>query len=805
MSLRLQMLLTAQDQISPALKRVLVDGKGAGAGVSAAFKDASAAADKAGSAALRAAAAADKFGDAGRRAGSSGARSLRDAADAADRTADRMGRAAAAAEKLGRATAALRNAADIAQLSQTATAAAQGLQTAGGAMVREAMDAKRMEGVLRTVRFADAKGWGDSSKRMRSQFAGVDDIDMGRGIYQFKSAIQGITDEQAIRGSEVAALVGKVSLGSAAAASDLMATSHAIFKNQQFNNLTDAQFIETFGSMMLGAVEQFKLTGPKIQAAMQAVGGTAAQAGMSMAEQAAAIGMMGASMEGGVVGTALRAYSGKIFDAEKALNAEAKDGPNKTRVSLIDKKTGQGKDIASVIEELKKRYGASLQANEKSELAKALGSEEALKVIEAFWDRTDELRANTKAMTAAGSKGMAGVEEKARDMDKNDAAGIDIHRQRLTDAAGDVGEHILPVLQRLGDHLSPLAEKLAALAAESPGAAAGLAALGVGIVGIAAVAGPMMGGAALAKGVGSLLPGRGGKPGAGLLAAAGPDIAGRLGGGVSGPTPVMITNWPSGGLGGLGDVAGSGQGGKGPAAAKPSRFGRVAGMAGKVAVPLAIAAAAYDGYGAMVDGDTVGVAKAAGGLGGGMAGAWAGGAAGAAIGSVVPVVGTAVGAVVGSVVGGFVGSELGATAMEYAAEKWDVISETTAAAVNSAGTMATEAASAVGNKASAAWNWLFGDDDPAKASPGQAAATAPLPPPPATTQPPSTPPDSRPAAAGAGPTATTVSAPISIVVHTAYGQEAQALRALILNDVQAMLAAAMARTQGADEDLYEAR
>lgn len=90
-------------------------------------------------------------------------------------------------------------------------------------------------------------------------------------------------------------------------------------------------------------------------------------------------------------------------------------------------------------------------------------------------------------------------------------------------------------------------------------------------------------------------------------------------------------------------------------------LGKFAGpAAGIVAVGAGIHTA-YEGYQqANTAGEKGGaLGKGAGGAAGGAAGAWGGAAAGAAIGSVVPVIGTAIGGLVGAAVGGWLGSKGG--------------------------------------------------------------------------------------------------------------------------------------------------
>lgn len=107
----------------------------------------------------------------------------------------------------------------------------------------------------------------------------------------------------------------------------------------------------------------------------------------------------------------------------------------------------------------------------------------------------------------------------------------------------------------------------------------------------------------------------------------------------------------AGGLGGAGGRAGRGGRGLG---------GKLAGVAGRGAAPLVLAAGAMNLASVISDGGTgEEIGGAAGSTAGGLGGMWAGAALGAAAGSVVPIVGTAAGGLIGGAIGGLAGSSAG--------------------------------------------------------------------------------------------------------------------------------------------------
>lgn len=109
----------------------------------------------------------------------------------------------------------------------------------------------------------------------------------------------------------------------------------------------------------------------------------------------------------------------------------------------------------------------------------------------------------------------------------------------------------------------------------------------------------------------------------------------------------------AGGLGGAGAGGRGGRGGRGLG-------GKLAGVAGRGAAPLVLAAGAMNLASVISDGGTgEQIGGAAGSTAGGLGGMWAGAALGAAAGSVVPIVGTAAGGLIGGAIGGLAGSSAG--------------------------------------------------------------------------------------------------------------------------------------------------
>lgn len=226
--------------------------------------------------------------------------------------------------------------------------------------------------------------------------------------------------------------------------------------------------------------------------------------------------------------------------------------------------------------------------------------------------------------------------------------GWDAFVARLTRLSTLVGNAMLPALNAtlvplgaLVDGLSWFAETFPMITSGLAVAAGGLAALKVGALGLKFV-GLMVGQAFNRAGLA-----RAKLDATTLRSATTADAA------VLRLNAAMARLGAAGGLGGAGAGGRPGKGGKGLG-------GKLAGLAGRGAAPLVLAAGAMNLASVISDGGTgEEIGGAAGSTAGGLGGMWAGAAAGAAIGSVVPIVGTAAGGIVGGAIGGLAGSSAG--------------------------------------------------------------------------------------------------------------------------------------------------
>ena len=421
--------------------------------------------------------------------------------------------------------------------------------------------------------------------------------------------------------------------------------------------------------------------------------------GYSVEDVAVAIGLMAnAGIKGEMAGTALRSTMTRLVDPPK----EAAQALDQLGIS-VKNSDGSVKPFMQTMEELRDRFGG-LSDSEKAQMASSIAGQEAMSGFLAIVNASegdfeklcaaidnadgasarmaetmnDNLKGDLKALSSVWEAFQLEIMSgKGGDGIRNFVQGAKEDIEKFTSYIkdgfdiSDVGRLALDILNQLknkflefdgigsilaGGVLAGGLYKIISLAKKATDAIGEITKGGVGS-GAAKAAGEA------ATSVKSMVVNatnvviNGGKGGAAADAAA--EAAGAAGGG--------------------GKAAPKGKGGR------FSGVGRMGKLAGRLALPLTVAAGLYD-VATAEEGERANAAGgAAGGVLGGVAGAKAGALAGGAIGSVVPGVGTAAGAAIGGLAGGIggamLGTDLGQSLVESFQEAWPTIVEGASEAV----------------------------------------------------------------------------------------------------------------------------
>ena len=348
----------------------------------------------------------------------------------------------------------------------------------------------RASGDLRALGMQDMQAVIKEGQRLQNTYVGLSTEAFVRAAYDIKSGVSTLTDEGVAAMTASALTVAKATKGMPESMTSLFATSYGIFK-KQFSEMSDADWGDMFGAALSASVQRFKTDGAKMQQAIESAGAGATNFGMKMTEQMTLLGMMQQQMQAGEAGTALKAFAANAARAHDAFSKMKITENRPVRVRVIDE-NGMLRKMPDILADLKARYGETLDTVEAAEIAKAFGTEEAMKMINALYGQEEAVRANAAALEDAARQGAAFTESMAANVDDYDGAGWELFQQQMKTIKEQIGAGLLPALDKLAPVFASMAEAVGGFISRNPELVAGLGAAIVGLSGIATVAAPVL-------------------------------------------------------------------------------------------------------------------------------------------------------------------------------------------------------------------------------------------------------------------------------------------------------------------------
>lgn len=219
--------------------------------------------------------------------------------------------------------------------------------------------------------------------------------------YDIQSAIAGLNGDELSQFTKASGVLAAATKADTSTITSYMGTMYGIFKNQA-SEMGKGEWVEQVSGMTATAVQMFKTTGSEMSAAFTSVGAEATSVGVGMNEQMAILGTLQATMSGSEAGTKYRAFLGGVAKAQTALNMTFTDAQ------------GQMLPMVDILQQLKGRYGETIDVAESAELAKAFGTKEATGMIKLLMADTDGLAQSVESLGSV--QGMSKAEEMAAAM-----------------------------------------------------------------------------------------------------------------------------------------------------------------------------------------------------------------------------------------------------------------------------------------------------------------------------------------------------------------------------------------------------
>ena len=324
--------------------------------------------------------------------------------------------------KLQKANAALGNMAKTGAVMQEV-----GSQITGAVLspVEATFETRRAIGELASLGVKDLGVVEDAARQFSDQWAGTTKADFIAAAYDIKSGIATLSDEGVAEFTSLAGLTAKATKSTVGEMTSLFATGYGIYKNY-YDDMSDIEFGEMFSAGIAKSVQQFKTTGSEMASSIESLGASATNANVPLEEQLTILGMLQGTMSGSEAGTKYAAFLGAAAKGGDALGLSFLDANN------------QLKSMPEILDQLRGKYGETIDAMEKQEIAEAFGTDEAV-----------DLQGNILTMYDALGSGTGVATEMANAINETEPERFERLTQRIQNVKESIGNSLLPTINDL--------------------------------------------------------------------------------------------------------------------------------------------------------------------------------------------------------------------------------------------------------------------------------------------------------------------------------------------------------------------
>lgn len=335
--------------------------------------------------------------------------------------------------KLQKANAALGNMAKTGAVMQEV-----GSQITGAVLspVEATFETRRAIGELASLGVKDLGVVEDAARQFSDQWAGTTKADFIAAAYDIKSGIASLSDEGIAEYTNLAGLTAKATKSTIGEMTSLFATGYGIYKSY-YDDMSDIEFGEMFSAGIAKSVQQFKTTGSEMASSIESLGASATNANVPLEEQLTILGMLQGTMSGSEAGTKYAAFLGAAAKGGDALGLSFLDANN------------QLKSMPEILDQLRGKYGDTIDAMEKQELAEAFGTDEAVDLIDLLYNKCGDLEGNILSMYDALGSGTGVATEMASAINETEPERFERLTQRIQNVKESIGNSLLPTVNDL--------------------------------------------------------------------------------------------------------------------------------------------------------------------------------------------------------------------------------------------------------------------------------------------------------------------------------------------------------------------
>lgn len=326
------------------------------------------------------------------------------------------------------------------------TGVGAGIIGAGLATVKSTFDTQDALGELSSLGVTDLKAVESAAKSFSDTWAGTTKSDFITAAYDIKSGIASLTDEGVAQFTELAALTGKATKSTTEEMGSLFATGYGIYKSS-YEDMSDLEFGEMFSAGISTAVKNYKTAGSEMASSISALGATATNNNVPLEEQLAILGQLQTTMSGSEAATKYKSFLNQAASAGEKLGLTFTDANN----NLMS--------TPQILEQLKSKYGDTIDAVEKQQLKEAFGTDEAVAMIDLLYGDIDGLSGGIDSMADSMKRGTDVTQEMAEAINNTPAQKFEVLKQQIHNNVEELGNGLLPAVNNTMDKVNGLIQK----------------------------------------------------------------------------------------------------------------------------------------------------------------------------------------------------------------------------------------------------------------------------------------------------------------------------------------------------------
>lgn len=312
--------------------------------------------------------------------------------------------------------------------------------------IEATFETKRAIGELASLGVRDLGLLEDAAAQFSNTWAGTSKADFITAAYDIKSGIASLSDEGIAQYTELAGITATATKSTIGEMTDLFASGYGIYKDF-YGDLSDLEFGEMFSAGISESVKAFKTSGSGMAESIKTLGASATTAQVPLEEQLSILGMLQATMSGSEAGTKYKAFLRSAAKGGQELGLDFLDANN------------QLLSMPEILEQLRGKFGDTMDAAEKMQLQKAFGDTEAVALIDLMYNKTGDLQNNILSLYGSMASGKGAATQMADAINQTDPSKYELLKQKIHGVVEEVGGSLDPVIGGYMDKAGEVIEK----------------------------------------------------------------------------------------------------------------------------------------------------------------------------------------------------------------------------------------------------------------------------------------------------------------------------------------------------------